>query len=51
MGVVENEATQPRARISRPHYHGRGADFQPGNVLRPGYPSNLGERRKANFVW
>lgn len=32
-------------------YHGTKADLQPGDLIEPGYRSNFGSRRKANFVY
>ncbi|MFP5345630.1 MAG: NAD(+)--rifampin ADP-ribosyltransferase [Actinomycetes bacterium] len=34
-----------------PFYHGTKADLSSGDVLAPGYSSNYGERRKANYVY
>lgn len=34
-----------------PFYHGTKADLKPGDLLEPGYSSNYGERRRANFVY
>ncbi|MDD4565056.1 MAG: NAD(+)--rifampin ADP-ribosyltransferase [Eubacteriales bacterium] len=34
-----------------PFYHGTKADLAIGDVLMPGYNSNYGEGRKANFVY
>ncbi len=36
---------------SGPFYHGTKADLKPGDLLGPGYNSNYGERKKANFVY
>jgi hypothetical protein len=36
---------------SGPFYHGTKADLKPGDLLEPGYSSNFGERRKANYVY
>lgn len=36
---------------SGPFYHGTKADLKPGDLLEPGYGSNYGERKKANFVY
>jgi hypothetical protein len=33
------------------HYHGTRADLKPGDLIEPGYISNFGSRRKANFVY
>jgi rifampin ADP-ribosylating transferase len=34
-----------------PFYHGTKADLKPGDLLEPGYSSNYGERKKANYVY
>ncbi len=34
-----------------PFYHGTKAELKPGDLLEPGYSSNFGERKKANFVY
>jgi rifampin ADP-ribosylating transferase len=34
-----------------PFYHGTKAALKPGDLLEPGYSSNFGERKKANFVY
>ena len=34
-----------------PFYHGTKADLKPGDLLQPGYHSNYGTRKKANFVY
>lgn len=39
------------ARESGPFYHGTKADLKPGDLLEPGYSSNFGERRKANYIY
>ncbi len=36
---------------SGPFYHGTKADLKPGDLLKPGYSSNYGERKKANYVY
>ncbi|HBR02723.1 MAG TPA: NAD(+)--rifampin ADP-ribosyltransferase [Ruminiclostridium sp.] len=36
---------------SGPFYHGTKADLKPGDLLEPGYSSNYGEQRKANYVY
>ena len=37
------------ARDSGPFYHGTKADLKQEDLLEPGYSSNFGERRKANY--
>lgn len=34
-----------------PFYHGTKADLKPGDLLEPGFSSNYGEQKKANFVY
>lgn len=34
-----------------PFYHGTKADLKIGDLLEPGYNSNYGEMKKANFVY
>ena len=36
---------------SLPLYHGTRADLKPGDLIRPGWSSNYGSRRKANHVY
>jgi len=48
---MENEATRPALQEPGPFYHGTKADLKPGEVLQPGYSSNFGKRRKANYVY
>jgi len=49
--VMENKPTEPAVQGSGPLYHGGKAELKPGDLLQPGYNSNFGERRKANFVY
>lgn len=34
-----------------PFYHGTKADLKPGDLLEPGFSSNYGQRKKANYVY
>ena len=34
-----------------PFFHGTRADLKPGDLLSPGYSSNYGGQRRANFVY
>ena len=34
-----------------PFFHGTKADLKPGDLLKPGYNSNFGGGRQANFVY
>ncbi len=42
-----------KADTSNPpiHYHGTRADLRLGDLIAPGFISNYGSRRKANFVY
>jgi len=44
MTLTDNSSSQPL-------YHGTRADLQPGDLIAPGYTSNYGSRRMANFVY
>jgi hypothetical protein len=36
---------------SQPLYHGTRAGLKPGDLIRPGYSSNFGKRKKADYVY
>ncbi len=40
-----------KALDAGPFYHGTKADMKIGDLLEPGYSSNYGERRKANYIY
>lgn len=48
---MDNQPIPSEAQDSGPLYHGTKADLKPGDLLEPGYDSNFGERRKANYVY
>src|SRR4051812_476229 len=48
---MENEPTPRTVQDPGPFFHGTKADLKPGDLLQPGYQSNFGERRKANYVY
>lgn len=48
---IKNEQTVSGTLDSGPFYHGTKADLKPGDLLVPGYSSNYGERKKANFIY
>jgi Rifampin ADP-ribosyl transferase len=48
---MEKEPMPSEAEDAGPFYHGTKADLGRGDVLKPGYGSNFGERRKANFIY
>ena len=49
--VIDDEATLSADQDPGPFYHGTKADLKTGDVLRPGYRSNFGGRRPANYVY
>jgi Rifampin ADP-ribosyl transferase len=52
MGVcMEQQPLQPSVEDSGPFYHGTKAELTTGDVLVPGYSSNFGEQKKANYVY
>jgi len=48
---AENEPMPSEAKDFGPFFHGAKADLQPGDLLEPGYGSNFGERRQANYIY
>jgi rifampin ADP-ribosylating transferase len=54
-GGTESTAQQPVAatddRGSQRFYHGTRADLKPGDLIKPGYSSNYGKRKKASYVY
>jgi rifampin ADP-ribosylating transferase len=48
---MEHETAPPGVQDAGPFYHGTKADLKPGDVVRPGYRSNFGERATANYVY
>ena len=48
---IKNEQTPSRALDPGPFYHGTKAHLNPGDLLKPGFSSNYGERKKANFIY
>src|SRR5215203_389321 len=49
--AADAEPTPSEAKDSGPFFHGTKADLQPGGLLEPGYSSNFGERKTANYVY
>lgn len=50
--MTENTILQGNESLdSGPFYHGTKADLKPGDLLEPGYNSNYGEGKKANYVY
>jgi Rifampin ADP-ribosyl transferase len=43
--------TSAEATDTGPFFHGTKADLTAGDLIRPGFSSNFGERRVANFVY
>ena len=48
---MESEPTSSQAEDPGPFFHGTKADLKPGDLLEPGYSSNFGERKRANYVY
>ena len=48
---MENQPTLSAAKDPGPFYHGTKADLKAGDLLRPGYSSNFGERKRANYIY
>lgn len=48
---MKNERTSSRTLDHGPFYHGTKADLKAGDMLEPGYSSNYGEKKKANYVY
>ncbi len=48
---MKNERTPSRTLDCGPFYHGTKADLKAGDMLEPGYSSNYGEGKKANYVY
>jgi len=49
--MMKSEATPSSVQDLGPFYHGTKAELKPGDLLKPGYHSNFGERREANFLY
>ena len=48
---MQNGPMPSEAQDSGPFYHGTKAHLKPEDLLEPGYSSNFGERRKANYIY
>ena len=48
---MEQQPLQSSVEDSGPFYHGTKAELTTGDVLVPGYSSNFGEQKKANYVY
>lgn len=48
---IKKEQTPSRSLDPVTFYHGTKAVLKPGDLLEPGYSSNYGERKKANYVY
>lgn len=44
-------ADAPPVEDPGPFFHGTRADLAPGDLLRAGFSSNYGERKRANFLY
>ncbi len=50
MNIINEQASSTLSDTG-PFYHGTKAALKPGDLLVPGYSSNYGERKKANYVY
>ena len=48
---MENQLLLSEAKDQGPFYHGTKADLQPGDLLKPGYRSNFGGAKAANYIY
>ncbi len=48
---AQNEPVASQAKDVGPFFHGTKAYLQPGELLEPGFGSNFGERRTANYIY
>ncbi len=48
---MKTELTNSNTLDPGPFYHGTKADLKAGDLLEPGYNSNYGERKKANYIY
>lgn len=48
---MKTERTPSRTLDPGPFYHGSKADLKVGDMLKPGYSSNFGQGKKANYVY
>jgi hypothetical protein len=48
---MTSEPRPSEVQDAGPFFHGTKAELQPGELLEPGYSSNFGERRRANFLY
>lgn len=42
---------QPNDLSSNTFYHGTKADLKPGDLIRPGFQSNYGQRNQAKYIY
>jgi hypothetical protein len=49
--MASNSSDASTIDLSQPFYHGTRADLKAGDLIGPGYTSNYGKGRKANFVY
>lgn len=48
---MENSPSSSGARDPGPFYHGTKAVLAPGDLLKPGFSSNFGARKTANYIY
>jgi hypothetical protein len=49
--MASNSSDAASIDLSQPFYHGTRADLKVGDLIGPGYTSNYGTGKKANFVY
>lgn len=48
---IKNQKAPSKVTDPGSFYHGTKAGLKPGDLLKPGYNSNYGQRSKANYVY
>ena len=49
--IPQEKSVAARPGAHEAFYHGTRADLKPGDLIAPGYQSNYGKRKKANYVY
>ena len=50
-GIDNNPVKSNDEPQSEEFYHGTKADLKQGDLIQPGFESNYGQRKKANYVY
>lgn len=48
---MDDERMRSGANDPGPFYHGTKANLKAGDLLKPGFGSNFGERKRANYIY